>query len=98
MGDLLHAVPRVHPEAGVQRVGGRLLAAGPDDYLHAFEEPSGEASPVAERIIELSDGTRTVGQIVEALCGEFDVSPQVCTSDTVAFVELLVKRKVLVLG
>lgn len=79
-------------------MGGRLLAAGPDDFLHAFEEPSGEASVVAERIVELSDGTRTVWQIVDALCDEFDVAREVCASDTLEFVKLLVQRRVLVLG
>jgi len=98
MGDLMAAVPRMHPEVGVQRIGGRLLAAGPDDVLHAFEEPSGDASPVAERIVELSDGTRTLAQIVDVLCDEFDVAREACAADTLEFVKLLVQRKVLVLG
>lgn len=97
MNRVLEGVPRVHPEAGVQRVGGRLLAAGPDEQLHSFEDEEGNVSEVAERIVELSDGTRTVRQIVEQLCREFEVEPDVCERDTTEFVQLLVDKKVLVL-
>ena len=97
MGNFMDAVPRLHPETGIQRVGGRLLAAGPPDALHTFEHESGDASEVAERIVELADGQRTVAQIVEHLCAEFDVPPELCARDTQAFVELLVQRQVLIL-
>ena len=92
------AVPRLHAEAGVQRVGGRLLAVGPDEHLHTFEDADGEVSEVAERIVELVDGRRTVADIVAALCEEFEVEREVCREDTVTFVRLLVDKKVLVLG
>jgi pyrroloquinoline quinone biosynthesis protein D len=99
MDELIHQVPRLHPEVGIQRVGGRLMAAGPDDTLHTFEDDSGEVSEVAERIVELSsDGFLTVSQIVDVLCDEFEVTREVCTADTEAFVRLLVDRKVLILG
>jgi hypothetical protein len=98
MGDLMDAVPRLHPGAGVQRVGDRLLAVGPDAHLHTFEDEAGQVSEVAERIVELVDGRRTVGEIVSALCEEFEVEPGVCGQDTVAFVRLLVEKEVLVLG
>jgi pyrroloquinoline quinone biosynthesis protein D len=96
--DVLRAVPRLHPEAGVQRVGGQLLAASPGEFLHTFEEAPGQVSEVAERILELVDGRRTVADIVALLCEEFEVEPEVCREDTVAFVSLLVEKKVLVLG
>lgn len=96
--DVLRAVPRLHPEAGLQRVRGSLLAAGPDDFLHTFEDGAGEVSEVAERILELVDGRRTVADIVAVLCDEFEVEPEACREDTVAFVRLLVEKKVLVLG
>lgn len=91
-------VPRVHPDVGVQRVGGRLMAAGPGDDLHTFEDERGEVSEVAERIVELCDGKRTVAQIVETLCGEFEVDKATCAADVRAFVELLVEKQVLILG
>jgi pyrroloquinoline quinone biosynthesis protein D len=94
---LLDEWPQVNPEVGVQRVRGRLLAAGPDDVLHSFENEQGETSEVGERIVELADGSRTVRQIVDVLCGEFDVSPEICTADAERFVRVLLERKLLVL-
>jgi pyrroloquinoline quinone biosynthesis protein D len=98
MGDVMAEVPRLHPEAGVQRVGGRLLAVGLDEHLHTFEDGDGSVSEVAERIVELVDGRRTVADIVAVLCDEFEVEPAVCREDTVSFLRLLVEKKVLVLG
>jgi pyrroloquinoline quinone biosynthesis protein D len=95
---VLRAVPRLHPEAGLQRVSGKLMAAGPDEYLHTFEDARGHVSEVAERILELVDGRRTVADIVAVLCDEFEVEPEDCRQDTVAFVRLLVEKKVLVLA
>ena len=97
VGEWMDAIPRVHPGAGVERVGERLLALGPDDLLHSFEDESGEVSEVAERIVELSDGSRTLEGIVGVLCEEFDVPREVCARDAVEFVRLLVEKKVLVL-
>jgi pyrroloquinoline quinone biosynthesis protein D len=98
LDDVMSAVPRLHAEAGVQRVGGRLLAVGPDEHLHTFEDAAGEVSEVAERIVELVDGRRTVADIVDTLCEEFEVERGVCREDTLAFLRLLVEKKVLVLG
>lgn len=95
---MLRAVPRLHPEAGLQRVSGKLMAAGPDDYLHTFEDARGHVSEVAERILELVDGRRTVADIVAVLCDEFEVEPERCRMDTLVFVWLLVEKKVLVLA
>ena len=92
----LSAVFKVHPEAGVQRVGGRLLVAGADDSLHTFEDDVGRASEVAERIVELSDGRRTLGEVVDALCAEFEVDRATCEADAVEFVKLLLDRNILV--
>ncbi len=96
--DVLRAVPSVHPEAGVRRVAGRLMAAGPGELLHTFEDEQGQVSEVAERILELVDGRRTVADIAAVLCEEFEVEPEACRADTAAFVKLLVDKKVLVLG
>jgi pyrroloquinoline quinone biosynthesis protein D len=97
VGQWMDAVPRVHPRTGVERVGDRLLALGPDDQLHSFEDEAGAASEVAERIVALADGTRTLGRIVDALCEEFDVGREQCARDAVQFVRLLTEKKVLVL-
>jgi len=47
--------------------------------------------------VELCDGTRTLGQVVDALCEEFDVGREECARDAVQFVRLLTEKKVLVL-
>ncbi len=91
----LDEVTRLNPDVGVQRVRGRLLAAGPEDVLHSFEDDQGQVSEVAERIVELVDGRRTVGEIVDALCAEFEVPREVCAADAQRFVELLLERKIL---
>ncbi|MFP2925303.1 PqqD family protein [Pyxidicoccus sp. 3LG] len=98
MGDLMEAVPRLHPAAAVQRVRGQLVVLGPDETLHTFEDVTGTVSDVAERIVELVDGRRTVGDIAAVLCEEFEVEGAVCREDTSRFVALLVERQVLVLG
>lgn len=95
---LMTSIPRLNPDVGVQRVGGRLLAAGPGEHLHTFEDDAGEVSEVAERIVELCDGQRSVARIVDLLCEEFEVDRETCTRETAAFVELLADKKVLDLG
>ncbi len=94
---LWHLVVRVHPEAAVQRVGDRLLAVSPDDFLHTFEDEAG-VSEVAERIVELADGTRTVADISARLCDEFEVEAEACARDTRRFVKLLLDKRVLTAG
>ena len=68
-GLTLDTVVRVNPETAVQRVGGRYMAATPDDRLHTFEAPDGSVSEVGERIIELIDGARTLGGIIDGSPG-----------------------------
>jgi pyrroloquinoline quinone biosynthesis protein D len=94
----LDMVVRVHPDTAVQRVGGRFMAATPDDRLHTFEAPDGSVSEVGERIIELVDGARTVGQIVDVLVEEFEVSRDVAEADTRQFIDLLLGKQVLTVG
>lgn len=98
VGLLQDTVVRVHPDTAVQRVGGRYMAATPDDRLHTFEAPDGSVSEVGERIIELVDGSRTVGQIVDVLVEEFEVSREVAEADTRQFIELLLGKLVLTVG
>lgn len=90
-------VPRVHPETALQKVGGRWVAATPDEQLHSFEGPDGAVSEVGERIVELVDGRRTVGDIVAVLTAEFEVSDEVAAADALEFIALLVARQVLTL-
>jgi pyrroloquinoline quinone biosynthesis protein D len=93
----LSDVPRVHGETALQKVGGRWVAATPDDQLHSFELAEGEVSEVGERIVELIDGRRSVADIVAALVNEFEVSREVAESDTLEFIGLLADKQVLAL-
>ena len=91
--DFLDRVPRVHPDTGLQRFGGRYMAVTPDGPLHTFDD-EGAAGP-GEHILALVDGQLTVGQIVEALLAEYEVDRSECIRDTKAFVEALIARRVL---
>lgn len=92
----LEHVPKVHPETAVSKVGGRWMAATPDDRLHTFEGADGVVSEVGERIVELVDGQRSVREIVDVLVDEFEVSRELAEADTVEFIGLLVQKQVLV--
>lgn len=91
----LSDVPKVHADTALQKVGGRWVAATPDDQLHSFEGADGVVSEVGERIVELIDGKRSVAAIVEALVNEFEVPREVAESDTLDFIGLLADKHVL---
>jgi hypothetical protein len=44
---------------------------------------------------EMSDGTRTVGALVEQLCQKYDVDEQIALADALAFVEDMHKKNLL---
>jgi hypothetical protein len=90
----LSSVLKVHPETGALRVDGRWAAASPDGGYHTFEDEAG-VSEVGERIMDLIDGQRSVQQIVEVLCHEFDIDPTTCGDETLRFCTLLVQKQVL---
>jgi len=91
----LASVPRVHPDAALTRVGGQWMAATLDARLHTFEGPDG-VSEVGERIVELLDGARSVGDIALVLLEEFEVSREQAEADTLDFIRQLVERHVVV--
>ena len=91
----LSDIPRVHGETALQKVGGRWVAATPDDQLHSFEGVDGVVSEVGERIVELIDGKRSVEEIVKVLLDEFEVPREVAESDTLNFIGLLAEKHVL---
>jgi len=47
-------------------------------------------SEVGTRLLELSDGTRTLGECAALLAGEFDAEPSVIEEDVVRFARELV--------
>jgi pyrroloquinoline quinone biosynthesis protein D len=90
----LSTVLKVHPETGALSVGGRWAAASPDGGYHTFEDDAG-VSEVGERIMDLIDGRRSVQQIVDVLCEEFEIDRAKCSDETLRFVTLLVQKQVL---
>jgi hypothetical protein len=95
---LLDLYPAPHPQAGIERVGGRLLAVSTDDHLHSFIDEDDAPSHTAERIVELSDGRHTVREIAAVVRGEFEDAPPLdaIEDDVVHFVTTLVARHVLI--
>lgn len=72
------------------------MVATPDDQLHYFVAEGGEdPSDVGDRIIDLADGKRTVREIAQVICTEFEVDEPTALRDTAEFVGALVERKVL---
>lgn len=47
---------------------------------------------------DLCDGARTLGQVVDGVCAEFDATPDEVTPDVVSLVDDLVSEKLLVEG
>ena len=89
MGVSLASVVRVPEETAAQRVQGRWAAATADGGFHQFEDD------VGERIMDLVDGRRSLGEIVTMLCEEFDVERSTCEQETIQFVTQLVQKRVL---
>jgi hypothetical protein len=89
-------IPGPHPETAVEKVGGRWMVATPDDRLHYFVSEGGEEpSDVGDRILELADGTRTVREIAEMVCAEYEVEPETALKDTLELVSELLRNGVL---
>lgn len=92
----LRSVPRLRSDAALEQVNGRWVAATADDQLHTFEDDEGTVSPSAERIVELIDGRRTVAQIAHQLTEEFEVGRAQAEADTLDFIGLLGRKRLLV--
>ncbi len=93
----LSSVPRVHGEAALQKVGGRYVAATADEHLHSFEHSDGTVSGVAERILSLIDGHRSVRQLIAVLVEEYDAPHETVQQDALRFIQLLADRAVVAL-
>lgn len=52
---------------------------------------------VGSRIWSLADGTRSVRQIAEIICEEYDVEGLQSEQDTIEFIEQLIKKKLVVM-
>lgn len=54
-----------------------------------------ELSETADAIVQLCDGTRTVGEILTVLADEYDVAPEALRADVVDCLDALLARGVL---
>ena len=82
----LNSIPKTNPD-----VTGRLI----DDEAVVVLPKKGKVevlNQVGAYIWERSDGTRTVRQIIEQICGEFNVSSEVAENDTLVFLNDLIER------
>jgi pyrroloquinoline quinone biosynthesis protein D len=91
----LATVVRFHRDAAMQRVAGEWMAATADGRLHTFTGPSGAASEVGARILELIDGKRSIAELVAGVVEAFEVSRDVGERDTLQFIGVLVEKQVL---
>lgn len=83
--------PVPHPQVAARIVDGEavvvLADAGQVNVLN----------PVGTRIWELADGTRSVGQIADAIVTEYEVTPQTALQDVTEFLQSLADARALVL-
>ncbi len=83
--------PALEPRVSMRKIEGEAAVITPhDSSLHTF-------NGVGTRILELADGTRTLGAIVAAIVAEYDVEAGRAEADARAFVADLVDKRVLVL-
>ena len=83
--------PTPHPQVASRIVDGEALIVLAD---------SGEVivlNRVGSRLWELMDGSRSVGEIVEAIVTEFDTTQEQAEQDVGAFIRELVENRMLVL-
>ncbi len=63
--------------------------------IYPEEEQFLAFNEVATRIWELADGTRTVKQIINEICGEYEGKRKKIEQETMGFIEDLNKRRIL---
>jgi hypothetical protein len=87
----LDKYPVPHPQVAARIVDGEavvvLADAGQVNVLN----------PVGTRIWELADGTRSVGQIANAIVAEYEVTLQTALQDVTEFLQSLADARALVL-
>lgn len=79
-------------EIAYRIIEGEAIILTPEDgMLHNL-------NPVATRIFESANGRRRIADIIEAICGEFNVAEGTAKKDTLNFIEDLVHKKMFVLS
>jgi len=79
-------VPRQNPDTAARKIDESTYVLGPEtSVLHTFDE-------VGQRIWELSDGERTVADIVSVIESEYDVDAARAEADVIEFLDELVTK------
>ncbi|HID64386.1 MAG TPA: pyrroloquinoline quinone biosynthesis peptide chaperone PqqD [Anaerolineae bacterium] len=89
---LAEKYPVLHPQVAARIIDGEAVIVLPE---------SGQVTvlnEVGSRIWELIDGTRSVGEITEAIVAEYDVTAEQAERDVEEFIQELVDNKMLVLA
>jgi hypothetical protein len=80
-------IPTHHPRTASRLFSGEAVLITPaDNMVRMF-------NPVGSRIWELIDGQRTVGQIVDILIDEYDVTPERAQQTTTTFFAMLEEKE-----
>lgn len=80
------AHPRPAPGAAWRETGGEAVVVLPDKGQFKV------LNEVGARVWALADGTRSVSQIAQAICAEYEVAPEIALRDVRAFIEVLVNK------
>ena len=84
--------PVPHPQVAARIIDGEAVIVLPQSgQVNVLNE-------VGSRIWELIDGTRSVGEITEAIVAEYDVTAEQAERDVNEFIQELVESKMLVLS
>ncbi|MBF0526854.1 MAG: PqqD family protein [Deltaproteobacteria bacterium] len=90
----------ITPESVVSRKM-EIVAGMIDDEMVMANIDSGNyhrLNPTAARIWELLDQPRSVAAICEILTSDFRVSPEVCRTEVINFLDELASRKIIVIA
>jgi hypothetical protein len=82
--------PRRNPEVAFREYDGEAVVVLPSGAEISVLNPAGGL------IFRLLDGTRTVAELVDTVCGEFEVSREQAEEDVRAFLEELQDHRLLV--
>ena len=92
MNNILNQYPKPHPQTA-----GRVIDREAVLILSESSEVN-VLNYVGSRIFELADGTHTISEIAQIISSEYDVSAEEAQEDTIAFINKLEKRHVLILS
>lgn len=85
------SIPAPSSAAARENFGGRTMIATPSGMLVSFGADADAEKPneVSERALALADGSRSIREISEAICAEFDVTLPEAERDLTAFFKAL---------